>query len=109
MDGADARAGEHRDGRFRHERHVDGHAITAAYAELLQDIRELLDFDVEIPVRQRATVAGLTLPDDGGFVPPRRVDMAIDAIVRNIDLAADEPFCPRWMPVEHLAPSLDPV
>ena len=38
VDGADARAGEHRDGQLGHERHVDGDAIALLDAERLQNV-----------------------------------------------------------------------
>ena len=40
MDRADARAGEHRIGRFRDHRHVDGDAVALLDAVLLQHIGE---------------------------------------------------------------------
>ena len=68
---ADARAGEHRDRDFGNERHVDRDAVAALHAELLEDVRELLDFDVEVPVGERAPVARLAFPDQRGLVARR--------------------------------------
>src|SRR4029079_15808722 len=84
---ADTRAGEHRDSGLRDERHVDRHAITAVNAELRQHIRELLHLDVEIPVREGPAVAWLALPDERSLVAARRLDVAIDAVVGDVDLA----------------------
>src|SRR5690348_2095695 len=108
VDCSDARAREHRDGRFGYERHVDGHTITAPNAKLFQDVRELLHLDVEVPVCQCAPIARLSLPHDRGLVPARRIDVAVDAVVGNVDLAAQEPLCPWRMPLEDLVPTLEP-
>ena len=40
MDGADARAGEHRDERLRHVRHVDDDAVALFRAKVGEDCRE---------------------------------------------------------------------
>ena len=109
MNGADARAREHRDCRFWHERHVNGHAVAALHAELLQHVRELLHLDVEVPIGECATIARLAFPDDCRFVASRRLDVPVDAIVRNIDLAADEPSCARRVPLEDFVPATEPV
>ena len=69
MNRADASTGEHRDRCFGDERHVNGHAIAALDAELLENVGELLHLDVEIPVRQRAVIARLAFPDNRRLVP----------------------------------------
>src|SRR5207249_4387541 len=66
-------------------------------------------FDVEIPVGQRPPVTWLALPDERRLVPPRGLDVAIDAVHRDVDLAADEPLRVRRLPLENLAPLLEPV
>ena len=48
MDGADARAGEHRVGGFRDHRHVDGDAVALLDAARLQHIGELADAGVQL-------------------------------------------------------------
>ncbi len=35
--------------------------------------------------------------------------MTVDAVVAEVELAADEPFCPGQIPLEHLVPGLEPV
>src|SRR5213075_1050019 len=102
MDGADSSACEHRDRRLWDERHVDRHAIAAADTQLFQNVRELLHLDEEVPVREGTPVTGLPLPDERRLVPSRRIDMPIDAIVRNIDLATEKPLRARRLPFEHL-------
>jgi hypothetical protein len=107
---ADARTREHRDCQLGHERHIDGDAIALLYAERLQHIRKRADLAIEIEVRQRAAIAGLPFPDEGGLVAARRSNVTIDAIDRHVDLAADEPFRMRWIaPVEHPGPLAAPL
>ena len=48
MDGADAGAGEQRDGELGRHAHVDGDAVAAFDAETLEDVGEALDLRVEI-------------------------------------------------------------
>src|ERR1039458_6574390 len=109
MNRADARACEHRDRGLGDQREVDPHAIALADAERLEDVRELLHFAVQIPVRERAPVARLALPYDGGLVSRGAASVTVDAVRRDVELAADEPLGVRRFPVEHLLPGRDPL
>ena len=80
VDGADARAGEHRDRELGDQRQVDRDAVAFLDAERSQHVRELADLAVQLPVGQRALVAGLAFPDDGGLVPAPRADVAVEAV-----------------------------
>ena len=68
VDGADARAGEQRDGQLGRHAHVDGDAIALLDAERLEGVGELLHFGVEFGVGEAADFAGLAFPDDGCLV-----------------------------------------
>src|SRR5262249_27962662 len=59
-------------------------------------------------IAQHARVAGLPFPDDGGLVLARPSQMAIDAVVARVELAAEEPFGKRGVPFEDLVPLLEP-
>ena len=109
VDRPDARARQHRDRRFRNQRQIDGDAIAACDAELLQDVGDLLDLDVEIPVRHGAAVPGLTLPDQRRLVATRRIDVSVDAVVRDVERSAHEPRGVRCFPLAHGLPALEPV
>src|SRR5947209_15191208 len=109
MDGADASAREHRDGHFGDERHVDGDAITAMHAKRFENVGELLHLDVEIPVRQRAAITRLTFPDQRRLVASCAMDVPIDAVHGDVDLAAKEPLGMRWLPFQNLVPLLEPL
>ena len=107
---ADARAREHRDRQLGHERHVNRDAVALLDAERFQNVRKRADLAIEIEVGQRPAIAGLTFPDDGGFVAARGSDMAIDAVDRRIDLPADKPLRVRRVrPVEDLRPFAAPL
>jgi hypothetical protein len=71
MHRADPGAGEHRDGGLGDEREIDADAVTLLDAEGLEDVREGPDLTRELPIGERAAVAGLALPDDRRLVAPR--------------------------------------
>ncbi len=102
-------AGEHGDGQFGHHAHVNGNAIALGDAERAQSVGEAIDFALEHAVGEHARIAGLAFPDDGGFVTAAGMRVAIDAVVRDVQLAAGEPFRPRSIPLEHIFPRLKPV
>ena len=83
MDGADARAGEHRVGRFRDHRHVDGDAVALLDAVLLQHIGEAADMPVELVIGDLAVVVGIVaFPDDRRLVAAL-LQMPVDAVRRR--------------------------
>src|SRR5579864_4943186 len=64
---------------------------------------------MQLLVGERANLAGFALPDDGGFIFAMRGDVAVEAVVGEIDFAADKPFRPRAIPFENFFPRLEPV
>ena len=78
-------------------------------AELFEDVGEPADFAMQILVAQHAAIARLAFPDDGGLVFPPRLEVPIEAVVRRVDLAADEPLGVGHRAVEHLVPLAEPV
>ena len=62
----------------------------------------------ELGVGDRAAVAGLTLPVEGDLVAPARLDVAIETVVRHVELATDEPLRVRQVPFEDGVPRLRP-
>ena len=92
MDRADARAGEHRIGRFRDHRHVDGDAVALLDAVLLHHIGKPADMLVELVVGDLLVVVGVVaFPDDGDLVAAL-LQMPVDAVVGDIGQAVLEPF-----------------
>src|SRR5262245_40992139 len=64
---------------------------------------------MEVEVRERTAIAGLTFPDERCLVASRRPDVAIEAIGADVEPPADEPLRVRRLPVEHFRPGLDPL
>ena len=62
---------------------------------------------MQLLIGKDANVAGLALPNDRGFILAPGFDMTVQAVVRQIDLAADKPFRPRAIPFENLVPLLN--
>ena len=90
MHRADARAGLHRDHRFRHQRHINDDPVALANAMGPQRIRELADFPVQLRIAQPAHITRLALEDN------RRPLAAIgqvhvEAVVADIQLPIGEP------------------
>ena len=106
---ADASAGQHGDGEFGRHAHVDGDAVALPDAQRLQDIGELLNFFPKLLVGVGADFAGLTFPDEGGFVLAPGFDMAVEAVIGEVDFAAGKPFGPGAIPLQHTVPFLEPV
>jgi hypothetical protein len=96
---ADAGAGQHGYGQLRGHAHVDGDAITFADAQILESVRELLHFSPELLVGVGADFAGLTFPDQRGFILAGGLHVAIETVVGKIDLSADEPLGPGHVPL----------
>src|ERR1041385_4222002 len=61
------------------------------------------------PVGQGPAVARPPLPDERRLVAPRAVEVAVDAVGRNVELAADEPLGVRGSPFEDSRPRGDTV
>jgi hypothetical protein len=69
----------------------------------------LVDLAVEVLVRDVLLLAVRALPQEGRLVLPL-VEVAVDTVVRGVELPADEPLEERRVrPVEHLVPVLVPV
>src|SRR3712207_3340025 len=63
----------------------------------------------DLVVGQDARVAGLALPDDRRLVLAPGVGVAVDAVRRRVQLAADKPLRPGHVPLEDGSVWLDPV
>src|SRR5260370_37556351 len=64
---------------------------------------------MQLLVSESADFAGRAFPDDGGFSFARGLDVAVEAVVGEIDLAADEPLGPWAIPFENFVPLLEPM
>ena len=109
VDGADARAGEQSNSELGRHAHVDGNAIAFLNAEGLEGVGEALNFSVQFGVGEAANLAGFALPDERGLLGALAEGVAIDAVVAQVELAADKPLGPGQIPLEDLVPGLEPV
>src|SRR5688500_4647514 len=94
---------------MREARRVERAAFPLVNARALEDVGEARDLAVELAVGERALLARLALPDDGGLVAPPRVEVTVEAVVSDVELAADEPLGVRRLPLENRVPLLEPV
>src|ERR1017187_3808951 len=78
-------------------------------AQTLQDVGELAYFDHQLLIGEGDHFAGLALPDDGCLVATPRGDVAVQAVVRQVDLSAREPLRPGTVPIQDFVPRLEPV
>src|SRR5208337_3631012 len=87
MDGADACACEHRDGKLGDHGQENGNAIALLDAVLLEHVGELVDFTIHIGIGEYFPVGGIiAFKDDGGLVLSRS-KLTVKAIVADIELA----------------------
>ncbi len=109
--GADPGAGQHRDDRLGDHRQVDRDPVAGADAERDQRVGGLADLVLELGVGQRAgVVGGLADPVQRHLVAAPGLDVPVDAVVRRVELAADEPLGEGLVvPVEDPVPLLRPV
>ena len=105
---ADPGAGQHRDRQLGDHRHVDRDAVALADAQLEQRVGRLGALAHQVRVRQRAGVAGLADPVVGHLVAEAALDVAVDAVVGDVELAAREPLRVREVPLQGLVVGREP-
>ena len=65
---------------------------------------------MQLGVGERARVARLAFPENGGARSPKaRRQIAVEAVVRDVRLAADKPLGERLVPLERLFERLEPM
>ena len=64
---------------------------------------------MQLLVSEDALVARFAFPDQRRFIPSGAVKVPIEAVFRDIELAADEPLCERCFPVQDFFPRLLPA
>ncbi len=89
---SDARAGQHRDDDLGDHRQVDADDVAGADAAVLQRVGQPLDVAVEIRVGDVPLLALLASPVDRDAVAAPGLDVAVEAVVRGVQLAVGEPL-----------------
>ena len=106
---AEPRAREHRDRQLGDHPHVDRDLRPLADAELLEHVRHPDDLRLQLGVGERAPLAlGLALPVIGHPLAEPRLDVPVDAVVRDVELAAQVPLRIGQLPLEQVAERLEP-
>ena len=109
MNRADSGAGQHGDGSFRDRRQIDDHAIAPADFVSFQDIGETANVAMQLLISEDAFLTRLALPDQGGFVAARALQMPVETILGHVQLSAHEPFRKGRFPFEDFLPRLLPA
>ena len=110
VDGADARAGEHRHRHLRDHRQEDPDDVARPDPAVLERVREALDVGQQLGVGDVALLALLPAPVIRDAVAPAGLHVAVEAVVGDVQLPAHEPLGERRVrPVEHLIPGLEPM
>src|SRR5437667_11710740 len=104
---ASAGASQHRNRQLRRHAHVNCNAITLLHPERLQDIGKLLHFTMKLLISKGTNLARLTLPDQRRFILAPGLNMAIETIVGEIELASGEPLGLRAIPSQNGSPFSD--
>ena len=107
---AEPRAGEHRDRELGDHAHVDRDLRPLADAELLEHVRHPDDLGQQLGVGERSALPlRLTLPVVGDPVAETRLDVAVDAVVGDVQLPAEVPLRVGKLPLVQLRERLEPA
>ena len=107
--GADAGAGEHRDGGLGDHRQVDRDGVTCADPEVPQGVRGALDLPVQLGIGDVAgVVRRLTHPVDRDPVAVAGLHVSVDGVVAGVELAVGEPLREGRVPLQRLGEVLAP-
>ena len=106
---AEPGAGEHRHRGLGDHPHVDPDRRALPHAQLLEGVREAHHLRLEVGERDRPPlVLGLALPVVGDLVAVPGLDVPIDAVVGDVELAADVPLRVRLVPLVERLEVLEP-
>ena len=108
MHRADARAGMHREHAFRGQRHVDDHPVAAGDAQAFQPVGDAADLGQRLGIGEAALFAVFRDEGHGLGIAAPRLDMAIQAVDRDVGAPAGEPLMVRHLEAADLVPGLRP-
>ena len=64
---------------------------------------------MQLLISQSSNLTGFAFPDNCGFIFAPGFDVAVEAVVSQIDLATDKPLGPRTIPLQNFVPFPEPV
>ena len=99
MRGADARAGLHRDHAFDAHRHVDDDTVALLDAACLQRVGQAAGAREQFAIVDAAYGAVIGLEDDGRLLAHAALDVAVQAVVRDVQRTVLEPLEERRIAV----------
>ena len=105
----DACTGQHRESSLGDHGQVDRDPVALLHAQVREGLCEGRDGPMQLPIRENADVAGLSLPNERGLVPSRSIQVPVDAVVTHVQLPTHEPTSVRGSPIEHGVPVFEPI
>jgi hypothetical protein len=105
---AEAGAGEHRRRQLGDHPEVDRHRRPLGDPQLLEGVGEANGVALQLRVGDRARVARLALPVVGDAVAESRLDVPVDAVVRDVEPPAQVPLGIGRLPLENFCEGLVP-
>ena len=110
MGGPHPRAGEHGHGHLGNHGEEDPHHVPGTHAAVLQHVGQALRVAQEIGVGHIPLLALLPAPVVGHAVAPAGLHVAVETVVRGVQLAAGEPLVEGGLGVvQDLLEGLEPV
>ena len=105
MDSANPCACQHRHSDFRDHREVDRDAVAATHPQPLQDVGELVDVGIQLTIGDAPHLSRrFSFPDQRHAAAPAGAHVAVQAVHRRVELAAEEPLGVRRLPLQHAVP-----
>ena len=108
MDGADAGTGEHGDDRLGDHGQVKGDTVAGDDAHVFKDVRQAAHVEMKLLVGDRAHVARFAFEDQRRLVFTGGAEVAVEAVLGDVQLAAGEPLRVGCVPLEDLLERLAP-
>ncbi|KAF5032182.1 hypothetical protein DSECCO2_619940 [anaerobic digester metagenome] len=109
MDGPEPRAGKHRDDLLGDERHVNADPVAFPDAEARKGVCTPHHLAVEAVVGEPPLFPALAAPYDRRFIPAVARDVAVEAVVGDVEFSVDEPLRVGVVPLKNPIPGLEPV
>jgi hypothetical protein len=106
----DAGAREHGDRELRDHAHVDAHPVALGDAQVSERVGKARDVAQHLCVREIGALAvGLADPVVGDPVSLAGLDVTVETVPGDIQLAVGEPGAMGWIPLEPLGRLLEPA